>query len=159
MLPKSESVVPPLRVIRVVAGDFQLSARTAVGFQATFDAGGLLVHRTDEDYAKLCFEASPGGDHMVVSVVTRGVSDDANGPIVDAGFVDLRVSRIGAVYAFHYSIDGGRWNMVRVFSLRPGGESTAVGFSAQSPTGHGCSVEFSNISYSATTLTDIRSGS
>jgi uncharacterized protein len=140
-------------------GDFQLSARIAVEFRATFDAGVLLVHRSADEYAKFCFEFSPEGDHMVVSVVTRGVSDDANGPIVEADSVDLRVSRIGPVYAFHYSVGGGRWNMVRVFRLRTGGEPTAVGFSAQSPTGDGCSVEFSDISYSATTLSDIRGGS
>ncbi|MFC7482623.1 DUF1349 domain-containing protein [Luedemannella flava] len=40
-------------------GDFQLSARVTVDFQATYDAGGLIVWADERRWAKLCFEFSP----------------------------------------------------------------------------------------------------
>src|SRR5690349_6884617 len=77
------------------AGDYQLSARVTVDFAATFDAGVLVLYAHDGAWAKLCFERSPQGAPMVVSVVTRGVSDDANAFPVDGPTVWLRVSRLG----------------------------------------------------------------
>src|SRR5699024_9658791 len=65
------------------AGDFQLSARVTVDFRSTFDAGVLLVWVDDRRWSKLCFELTPAGEPMIVSVVNRGVSDDANGAIID----------------------------------------------------------------------------
>ena len=60
------------------SGDLVLSAEVQVDFQDTFDAGVLLVRADEQHWAKLCFEQPPAGRPMVVSVVTRGVSDDAN---------------------------------------------------------------------------------
>src|SRR5262245_37295518 len=60
-------------------GDFQLAARVTVGFGGTYDAGAFLVWADRSHWAKLCFELSPQGQPMIVSVVTRGRSDDANG--------------------------------------------------------------------------------
>ena len=59
-------------------GDFQLSARVTAGFASTFDAGVLLLWLDERRWSKLCFEFSPAGEPMVVSVVCRGVCDDAN---------------------------------------------------------------------------------
>ncbi len=64
-------------------GDFQLSARVSVEFASTYDAGVLLLWIDDRHWGKLCFEFSPDGEPMIVSVVTRGVSDDANAFVVD----------------------------------------------------------------------------
>jgi len=54
---------------------------------------------------------------MVVSVVTRGVSDDANAFVVDGRTVWLRVSRVSHAFAYHASLDGKAWRMVRFFSI------------------------------------------
>lgn len=78
----------------VLEGDFQLSARVTVGFAATFDAGVLLLWLDERRWGKLCFEFSPAGEPMVVSVVCRGVSDDANAFTVPGRSVWLRVSRL-----------------------------------------------------------------
>jgi regulation of enolase protein 1 (concanavalin A-like superfamily) len=64
------------RLLGDVRGDFQLSASVTVDFQSTYDAGVLVVYAHEHAWAKLCFEYSPQGQPMVVSVVTRGVSDD-----------------------------------------------------------------------------------
>ncbi|SFK01821.1 DUF1349 domain-containing protein [Cellulomonas sp. KH9] len=140
-------------------GDFQLAARVTVGFASTFDAGVLLLRVDDRHWGKLCFEYSPDGVPLIVSVVTRGVSDDANGFAVDGDQVWLRVSRIGAAYAYHASLDGTRWELVRHFTLEdPAGEVT-VGFEGQSPTGDGCTVTFDRIYFTTTRLGDLRDGS
>ncbi len=140
-----------------VAGDFQLSALVEVDFGAMFDAGVILVWDDDAHWAKLCFEYSPRRQPMVVSVVTRGVSDDANGFVVDGTRVWLRASRRGQAWAFHASLDGRRWELIRHFSLG-GGAATNVGFLAQSPTGPGCTVTFGEIHFVPERLRELRNG-
>jgi regulation of enolase protein 1 (concanavalin A-like superfamily) len=142
--------VPPDR-------DFMLSARVTVGFASTYDAGVLHVRLPDERWAKLCFEYSPQGEPMIVSVVNRGVSDDCNSVVVAGTTAWLRVSQSQTATAFHYSLDGTRWSFVRYFSLGPM-DGLRVGFSSQSPTGKGCRSEFSNIRYAAGFPRDLRSG-
>lgn len=140
-------------------GDFQLSARVTVGFRGTYDAGVLLLWSDERTWAKLCFERSPHAEHMVVSVVTRDTSDDANGFVVDGDTVHLRVSRIGRVFAFHASTDGARWSFVRAFTLGDAGLTARVGFEGQSPVGDGCSARFDDIRFERRTLGDLRDGS
>jgi regulation of enolase protein 1 (concanavalin A-like superfamily) len=138
-------------------GDFLLSARVTVDFAATYDAGVLFLYAGDGVWAKLCFEYSPQREPMIVSVVTRGVSDDCNSFVVDGVSVWLRIARLGAAYAFHASTDGVTWSFVRYFALEATGEP-AVGFAVQSPTGDGCAVTFDEIAYRAERLSDLRSG-
>jgi hypothetical protein len=139
-------------------GDFQLSARVTVELAATYDAGVLLLHAHDQAWAKLCLERSPQGRPTIVSVVTRGVSDDCNSMVVDGPRVWLRVARMGAAFAFHASTDGAFWQLVRYFALEEA-ERAAVGFLAQSPTGEGCSATFDQIRYTPERLDDLRGGS
>jgi len=140
-----------------LAGDFTLSARVETGFRSTFDAGALVVWQGDWTWAKLAFEFSPRGEPMVVSVVTRGESDDCNSMVIGSRSVWLRVARIGAAHAFHASLDGHDWQFVRQFRLAAAGDCE-VGFEAQSPLGEGCQATFSEIEHSAQTLADLRSG-
>ncbi len=137
--------------------EFLLSARVEVDFGATYDAGVLHVWQDEERWAKLCFERSPQGEPMIVSVVTRGASDDCNSVPVSGRSAYLRVTQMARATAFHWSADGARWSFVRFFSLgepRP----VRVGFSSQSPTGPGCRAVFSEIRYRPGTLRDLRSG-
>src|SRR5690348_13378362 len=127
------------RLMTAVEGDFQLSAYVKADLRATFDAGALVLHAADQSWVKLALERSPQGRAMVVSVVTRGLSDDANGRVVSGDSVWLRLSRIGAACALHASDDGVRWELVRHFAFAARDGVTA-GFLAQSPTGDGCAV-------------------
>lgn len=151
------TVAPPTLLGTAPEGDFLLSARVTVDFGSTYDAGVLLLYSDDRAWAKLCFERSPAGPAMVVSVVTLGVSDDANAFEVSGGSVWLRVARIDRVHAFHASIDGQTWRLVRVFRL--GDRRPDIGFGAQSPTGEGCTVTFDEIRYVPGRLADLRDGS
>src|ERR1019366_938253 len=99
-----DDLVPSLnapRLIGVPDSRFQLSALVEVEFGSTFDAGVLLVWVNERSWAKLYLEYSPAGQPMVVSVVTRGRSDDANSRDVAGSGTWLRISRSTAgSYAF-----------------------------------------------------------
>lgn len=146
------------RLLGPVEGDFLLSARVTVAFQSTFDAGVLLLYAHGRLWAKLCFEYSPLAQPMVVSVVTRGVSDDANAFVVDGQEVWLRIARMGPAYAFHASTDGRTWQLIRHFALDAAGDLSA-GFLAQSPTGAGCTASFGDVRFAPERLREIRDGS
>jgi uncharacterized protein len=152
----SSGLESPPMLICEPGGDFALSARVAVDFASTYDAGVLVLYRDESSWAKLCFERSPRAQPTVVSVVTRRVSDDCNHFAVDGNRVWLRIARGGDGFAFHASTDGDVWQLVRYFGL----DDTAgisVGFVAQSPTGEGCRVAFDDIRYDAGRVTDLRS--
>jgi regulation of enolase protein 1 (concanavalin A-like superfamily) len=138
-------------------GDFLLSARVQVDFASLFDAGVLLLYAREGLWAKLCFEFSPQRKPMIVSVVTRGISDDCNSVTIDGNQVYLRILRKSEIFAFHFSTDGKFWHMARYFSL---GEldDLKVGFSSQSPRGEKCTTVFTEIDYRLETLDDLRSG-
>ena len=147
----------PAALFTTADRDFTLSAKVTVEFASTFDAGVLQMRVSDTHSGKLCFEYSPQGKPMIVSVVTRGRSDDCNSAVIDGNEVYLRVARLGKTIAFHYSEDGRWWHMVRYFTLGPVADFQA-GFSSQSPTGRDCQVVFSEVVYVARRLGDIRSG-
>jgi regulation of enolase protein 1 (concanavalin A-like superfamily) len=136
---------------------FSIQTRVTVEFTATYDAGVLFVFANDFLWAKLCFEFSPQKKPMIVSVVTRDVSDDCNSVVVGNNSVYLRAYRNGGIFAFHYSLDGYYWHFVRYFKLGDSGQ-LRMGFSAQSPTGQGCKVDFSEILYTPGILSDLRNG-
>jgi regulation of enolase protein 1 (concanavalin A-like superfamily) len=137
--------------------NFLLSAKVRVDFASTFDAGVLQVRAREDLWAKLCFEYSPQRQPTIVSVVTRGVSDDCNSVAIDGNTVYLRIARNGQTFAFHYSLDGRYWHLVRYFSLGKL-DRLQVGFSSQSPTGKGCQSIFSEMRYRQGVLQDNRSG-
>lgn len=148
------------RLIGVPDSRFQLSALVEVEFASTFDAGVLLIWAHDRSWAKLCLEYSPAGQPMVVSVVTRGVSDDANSRDVEGLGTWLRISRsTGGSFAFHAATDGVHWSVIRHFSLDLAPDDVVrIGFLAQSPTGEGCRASFSQLRYLPEALDDLRGG-
>jgi regulation of enolase protein 1 (concanavalin A-like superfamily) len=138
-------------------GDFLFSARVSCEQRSTFDAGVLLLYRDERNWAKLCLELSPQGVPTVVTVVTRGVSDDCNSFACERAEISLRITRIGDCFAFHAASGDGLWQLVRYFALDGGGE-VEIGFLAQSPTGSGCSARFEQIAFERRRLGDLRNG-
>ena len=139
-------------------GDWQFSARVTVDFNGTYDAGTLLLHVDEDHWSKLCFEYSPGGQGMVVSVITRGTSDDANGWTVEGNTVWLRISRLSEGFVFHASNNGERWEFARSFAFGAAGP-VRTGFGVQAPTGEGCKVTFDRIEFQQGPLRELRDGS
>jgi uncharacterized protein len=137
--------------------NFILSAKITVDFKSTYDAGVLRLHESDTVWGKACFEYSPQGKPMIVSVVTRDFSDDCNSVVIEGNTTYLRVARNGQTFAIHYSVDGNFWSLVRYFTLGTL-ENLQIGFSSQAPTGQQCTAVFSEMHYRAGVLSDIRSG-
>jgi hypothetical protein len=140
-------------------GDFQLSAKLTVDFNSQFDAGVLMIWVDELNWVKFCFEYSPDATPMVVSVVTINFSDDANSFTVNGNSIWYRITRRDNVYALHAAIDGTEWLLIRVFTLGSDLERHRIGFAAQSPTGEGCKILFSEINFSQARLQDLRDGS
>ena len=143
--------------------DWQLSAKVIVDHQCLFDAGTIFVCQGPSDWCKLCFEFSPEQKPTVVSVVTRKVSDDANGTTIEGNSVYLRVSKYGkgsgSIIAFHYSINNGEyWTLHRAFCMRNPENPMSIGFLSQAPTGEACTARFSNVSFTKTSLENLRDG-
>ena len=139
-------------------GDFLLSARIRVDLAARHDAGGLLVWLNDRAWAKLGLELSAQDEPEVVSVVTRGTSDRASGFVAAGEHLWLRIARVDTAYAFHASIDGEYWRLIRHFALYAS-DSPSYGFFAQSPTGEGCSTTFDQITFEPKRLVQLLDGS
>jgi hypothetical protein len=146
----------PALVSSTPDGDFIMQARVHAETRERFDAGVLLVHGDADNWAKLCLERSPDGELMVVSVVTRRMSDDCNGEVV-GDTVWLRVARLDQAFAFHWSTDGRRWRFVRLFRLPLA--RVRIGLVAQSPVGDGCIATFEHVALTERRLGDLRDGS
>lgn len=140
------------------SGDCRLSARVSAKLTATFDAAALVVWASATSWGKLALEYSPQRDATIVSVVTRGVSDDANAFVVSEAVAWLRVSRSGETIAFHASVDGLWWSLIRYFTLA-GAAEASFGFLVQSPTGGGLHGRFDEIEWSEGPLRELRDGS
>lgn len=108
-------------------------------------------------WAKACFELTDFNTRAVVGVVTNQISDDANGCNIEGNEVWLQVARAGNSFAFHYSLDGKRYDMMRFFSL-PVEETIKVGFVAQAPTGQGGERIYQDYSLEYKTVKNIRMG-
>jgi uncharacterized protein len=160
------------------ASDYLLSARVTVKFAAKWDAGALMLWGDDHHWAKLSFELSPDRQPTLVTVVTRGASDDCNSSSLPGHSVYLRIARNSSqkisstssqnsspkssqnskTYVFYYSTDGSNWHILRTFDLGPDLPTNmpiAVGFESQSPAGSGSVATFSAISYEKKRLGNI----
>ena len=102
-----------------VEGDFVLRVKVSHGFQETYDSASVMVMKDLNCWAKCCFELTDFGTHAAVSVVTKGDSDDANGCNLKGNTAWLQVCRVGNNFAFHYSVDGENFYMMRGTSICP----------------------------------------
>lgn len=140
-----------------ITGDFTLKAKVSLEFVSTYDACVLMAMGDSENWCKLCYEKTDFGTVAVVSVVTKGKSDDANGVNVDKSGIYLQMARKGETVALHYSFDGVTYYMKRIFSF-PWEKPLKVGFVAQAPTGEGGDRFFKSISLAPFAPNDIRKG-
>jgi regulation of enolase protein 1 (concanavalin A-like superfamily) len=140
-----------------VTGDFIARAHVRPTFASTYDSGVIMVRHDAENWAKICFEKTDYGTTAAVSVVTHGLSDDANGADVSVPELWLQAVRAGSVFALHYSLDGAAWRMVRVFNLAIP-PTLRVGIVSQSPVGPGTTIDFLHFSIEQRTVQNARTG-
>lgn len=140
-----------------VTGDFVFRAKVRPNFKSVYDACALMVIQDEKLWTKAAFEKSDFGTTAAVCVVTNGVSDDANGCNIAQEEVWLQIVRVGDVFCTHYSLDGERFDMVRLFHL-PVEKTVKVGIEAQSPAGDGGLRFYSEISLENRTVRNLRAG-
>ena len=140
---------------REMEGDFLISVCVKPAFTSTYDACSIFVYSDEKRWLKNAFEYTDMGTHSIVTVATDNYSDDANGVDILQDNVYLQVIRKGDVFACHYSTNGANFKMARLLRLAVPA-SIKVGVSAQSPTGEGGFMEFSNLKITQTLPGDIR---
>lgn len=140
-----------------VTGDFVMKVKVSHEFKDTYDSASVMVMKDLHVWAKACFELTDFDTNAVVSVVTNEVSDDANGCNIDAKEVWLQIARLGNSFAFHYSLDGRKFDMMRFFSL-PVEETVKVGLLAQAPLGQGGERVYEHFSLELKSVKNIRMG-
>jgi regulation of enolase protein 1 (concanavalin A-like superfamily) len=140
-----------------VDGDFVIRVKVKPNFETIYDAACIMVIQDENLWIKAAYEKSDFDTTAVVSVVTNKVSDDANGCNLTADSVWLQVARVGCNFAVHYSLDGEKFDMVRLCYL-PVGNTVKVGIEAQCPTGQGGVREFSGLSIEKRSIADLRAG-
>ena len=140
-----------------VAGDFVLRTKVRHAFTDTYDSCSIMVFEDATHWAKSCFELTDFGTHAVVSVVTKGDSDDANGPNIEGDVVWLQMCRKDNAFAFHYSLDGERFFMTRFFTL-PVGDTVKIGLLAQAPTGEGGIRRYGHLTIESRSVANLRMG-
>lgn len=140
-----------------IDGDFVLTVKVSHDFKDTYDSASVMVMKDPKCWAKCCFELTDFGTHAVVSVVTKGDSDDANGCNLEGNTAWLRICRVKNNFAFHYSADGENFYMMRFFHL-PAEPIVKVGLLAQAPTGSGGERIYENLSIVKKTVKNIRAG-
>jgi regulation of enolase protein 1 (concanavalin A-like superfamily) len=116
-----------------------------------------MIWADDHYWAKLSFELSPDNQPTMVTVVTRGLSDDCNSIPMSGHEVFLQVAKSSNTYVFYSSVDGQRWKILRTFSLDTNLKQM-VGFEAQSPAGDGAEATFWEIHYSPSKIKNIYTG-
>lgn len=141
-----------------VRGDFVMRVKVSHDFKDTYDSSSVMVMLDMKTWAKACFEKTDFDTHAAVSVVSRnGECDDANGCNIDGNTIWLQITRVGRSFAFHYSIDGEHYYMMRFFNL-PAEDSVKVGLLAQAPQGDGGIRIYEDLSIENKTVKNIRFG-
>lgn len=133
--------------------NFILTASIEHGFLNKWDGGALVLKQDSLNWIKCCFEKDYTGAKRVVTVVTKGISDDCNSVDISSSKVYFKVAKAGNVITLYYSLTGTKWFLVRHFTF-DATNNLKIGFLAQSPTGRDCKVKFGNIHYSAKKIKD-----
>jgi hypothetical protein len=141
------------KLVFIADSNFVLTASIHHDFTSKWDGGAIVLKADSLNWIKFCFEKDYTGKHRVVSVVTKGISDDCNSAEVTGNTVYYKIAKAGNVITLYYCLDGHSWYLIRHLqfdSRRP----LKLGFLAQSPTGKNCTVTFSHIHYSARKIRD-----
>ncbi|MFC0179285.1 DUF1349 domain-containing protein [Thorsellia kenyensis] len=136
---------------------FCFSASISPNFGSTYDAGALFIYEADDAWLKLAFEIDELNKTRIVSVNTRGYSDDCNHEKIDDKSVFLKIASDTNLVGCYYSLNGTDWKLARIFKNKFS-EKILMGLTSQSPIGEGCDTAIDSIKFSYETLTNYRLG-
>jgi len=140
-----------------ISGDFTVSSKLSVLGENFGDATILMVRESHNRWIKLCIELGPDGRCSVVSVITDGWSDDANGELLPSNEAWVRITRKGNFFGLHYSLDGMNWRFVRAFGLKLE-KKIKVGYGIQAPRSLNCTGTVDDFKISDKIIKDFRNG-
>jgi uncharacterized protein len=133
--------------------DFVITCTIQHAFTNKWDGGALVLKWDSLNWVKFCFEKDYTGAHRVVSVVTRGISDDCNSAEIKGEVVRYKIAKADNVITLYYAVGDGGWFLIRHFQVDLN-QPVRIGFLAQSPTGKLCTVRFSDIVYTHKKIKD-----
>lgn len=137
--------------------DFTLTAKISHAFAEKWDAGVLVLEADAQNWIKFCFEKDYLGKHRVVTVVTRGVSDDANSIAIDGDSVYYRLAKVGDAVYMYASTDPKSWLLIRALNFKTS-LPLKTGFMAQAPNSDGADVRFRDVTYQTAAMKDFWKG-
>ncbi len=134
--PEDSSVVGTAPYLyQEVEGDFVAKTLVEPDFSSQWNAVAMIVYIDSLNWIKFAFENSDATGASIVTVVTKGTSDDANGVILDGeSSVWLAIARKGNIYSMHWSVDGKDFKMARLTSMTDQ-QVVSIGVEAQCPVG------------------------
>ena len=141
------------KLLFVADSNFVLTVAIYHAFDSKWDGGAIVLKADSLNWIKFCFEKDYTGQKRVVSVVTKGISDDCNSAAVTANTIYYKIAKAGNVITLYYSTDRKGWYLTRHLVFDSPGP-LKLGFLAQSPTGKSCRVTFSDIHYSTKKIRD-----
>ena len=141
-----------------VEGDFIATALVEPDLSNTWNAACVMVFVDSSNWIKFAFENSDATGNSIVSVVTRGTSDDANGVrLGEFRKVWLKLIRKNDIYSMLWSGDGKQYFMARL-SKMPTAKKVRVGLEAQSPLEKEATHKFHYFSIEKKTVENLRTG-
>lgn len=141
------------KLLFIADSNFVLTAAIHHAFTSKWDGGAIVLKADSLNWIKFCFEKDYAGQHRVVSVVTKGISDDCNSAASATNTIYYKIAKAGNVITLYFSAEGKSWYLVRHLVFDSNGP-LKLGFLAQSPTGKNCRVTFSDIHYSTKKIGD-----
>lgn len=133
--------------------NFVFSAAIEHAFISKWDGGAIVLKADSLNWVKCCFEKDYTGARRIVTVVTKGISDDCNSVKLTKNKVYFKIAKAANVITIYYSETGSKWYLVRHFTF-DSTQNLQVGLLAQSPTGKDCQVKFSNLKYQVKKIKD-----
>ena len=139
-------------------GDFVATVRVEPDFSEMWNAACLMMHSDSTHWIKFAFERSDATGKSIVSVVTDGVSDDANGVILeDQDEIWLKLLRKGSIFSMLWSLDGSIYKMARLTKMELP-DVVKIGIEAQCPVGKEATHNFYEFNVENISVNDVRKG-
>lgn len=105
--------------------NFTFSAKASFNYRKQFDQCGLIIYIDSDNWFKSSIEYENDRFSRLGSVVTNsGYSDWATKDITLPSEIWYRLSRRGPDFLIEHSLDGRRYNQMRIFHLHALGETT-----------------------------------
>ncbi len=153
----TRSSTAPL-LYEAIEGDFVAKALVRPDFTDVWNAVSLMVYIDSLHWIKFAFENSDATGPSIVTVVTKGVSDDANGAILsDQKEIWLKLIRKNNNYSMLWSLDDKAYKMARLTAM-PAVDTVKVGVEVQCPVGESATHELLYYHSERKTVQDLRKG-